>query len=78
MQILEDELERRWRVLFGQLHEGLDVPPAQWLRTEGLMEALALLESGCESRLQAAMAAVFHEVTGRSLEQDFEADWCEY
>lgn len=74
LQVLT-ELERRWQAMFEQLADGLDVPPGQRLRAEGLMEALALMDPGCEARLQAAMDVAYHRVNGRSLAQDFGEDW---
>lgn len=78
MVILLAELERRWLRLFQHLQRGLDAPPAQRLRIEGLMEAAALLEPGCEERLQQAMAVVYRQVNERALEQDFGEDWADF
>jgi hypothetical protein len=72
------ELERRWQEMFRQLRDGLDVPPAQRLRTEGLMEAAALLDPGSESRLQAAMDTAYRQVFGRDLAADFGDDWQDF
>lgn len=78
MVVLIVELERRWQRLFRQLEQGLDVPPAQRLRTEGLMEAAALLDPGSEERLQEAMDTAYRQVFGRNLESDFGSDWREF
>lgn len=75
MVVLIAELERRWQRLFRQLAEGLDVPPSQRLRLEGLMEAAAILDPGSEARLQAAMDTVYAQVNGRDLVADFGDDW---
>jgi hypothetical protein len=78
MLILIVELERRWQRLFRQLRDGLDVAPAQRLRTEGLMEAAALLDPGSEERLQAAMDSAYRQVFGRDLAADFGDDWSQF
>lgn len=75
MLLVLTELERRWKAMFGQLEAGLDVPPGERLRAEGLMEALAILDPGAESRLQAAMDVAYREVCGRDLAEDFGEDW---
>jgi len=76
--ILLAELERRWLRLFQQLQDGLDVPPSQRLRTEGLMEAAVLLDPGSEERLQQAMDVAYRQVNQRGLAQDFGADWSSF
>ncbi len=71
------ELERRWRDMFTRLAAGEDLPPGVRLRAEGLMEAAALLQPGCEAKLAECMDAVYRDAFGRSLEDDFGADWQE-
>ncbi|TXS89114.1 hypothetical protein [Parahaliea aestuarii] len=75
MEVLWNEARRRWRAMFETLQAGLDVPPGQRLRLEGLMEAIALLEPGCQDALQDAMDAQYQQVFGRSLGQDFGDQW---
>ncbi len=74
------ELERRWEALFTQLRDGLDAPPGQRLRIEGMMEAAALTDTGAESPagVSEAMDAVYRRVTGRSLAADFGDDWQQF
>ncbi len=78
------ELQRRWRELFSQLRDGFDAPPGQRLRIEGMMEAVALLQSegqeegqgeGAQALLQRAMDDSYRQVTGHRLAEDFGADW---
>lgn len=78
MVVLIAELERRWQRLFRQLAEGLDVPPSQRLRTEGLMEAAAILDPGSEARLQEAMDTAYRGVHGRYIAEDFGDDWRDF
>ena len=75
---LQGELEKRWREMFGALAEGADVPPAQRLRAEGIMEAAVLLELAGEEDLLAAMDACYRDAFGRDLADDFGADWREF
>lgn len=69
------ELEKRWQALFQQLRDGLDVPPSQRLRTEGLMEAAALLDPGSEEHLRDAMDTVYRQVFGHNMATDLGDDW---
>ncbi|TXS89271.1 hypothetical protein FV139_20245 [Parahaliea maris] len=78
MLLLLTELERRWKSIFEQLEAGLDVPPGERLRAEGLMEALAILDPGAEARLQAAMDVAYRQVCGRGLDRDLGDDWGEF
>ncbi|MBN7795615.1 hypothetical protein [Parahaliea mediterranea] len=78
MVVLIAELERRWRRMFRQLAEGLDVPPSQRLRAEGLMEAVAALDPGSEARLQEAMDVAYRAVNGRDIAADFGDDWRQF
>lgn len=70
-----DELERRWRQIFGVLHAGGEVPPAVRLRAEGMMETLVLLGLSSPPDLQSAMAACYSEVFGTTLEQAWGRQW---
>ena len=71
---LLQELEVRWRTMFTALAAGSDVPPAQRLRTEGMMEA-AVLGGAAEDALDVAMDACYRQARGRRLEADFGPDW---
>ena len=68
------ELEIRWRRMFDALAAGSDVPPAQRLRAEGMMEA-AVLGGAREDALDAAMDDCYRLAWGRRLEADFGPDW---
>ena len=57
MQSLLNELERRWREMFCALAAGEDLPPARRLRTEGMMEAAALLGAADDLDALAASGA---------------------
>jgi hypothetical protein len=52
------ELERRWHGIFSTLHSGGEVPPAQRLRTEGLMEAIVLLGIASPENVQDAFPQI--------------------
>ncbi|WP_116367206.1 hypothetical protein [Parahaliea mediterranea] len=78
MEPLRAEVERRWQALFAALLAGQDAPPGQRLRLEGLMEAIALLEPGCEHALQDAMDAKYRAVFGRGLAEDFGDQWRDF
>lgn len=78
MSLLVAELKQRWRLMFCELAAGNDLPPAQRLRTEGLMEAVVLNKEQTEQWLQAAMNAAYRESYGRGLEDDFGLDWQDF
>ncbi len=78
MDRLMEELERRWKTQFLALREGDDLPPGQRLRTEGLMEAVVLAGGAGAGQVTAAMDRIYREVYGRSLEEEFGADWGEF
>jgi hypothetical protein len=65
------ELEERWRRMFSTLHAGGEVPPTLRLRTEGLMEALVLLELASIDELQAALARCYAESYGSPPRDDW-------
>jgi hypothetical protein len=75
MHVLQTELEQRWRAMFVALAGGEDVPPAQRLRAEGMMEAADLLGIATREALLASMGGCYREVNGRSIEEEFGADW---
>ena len=74
-QTILQELHNRWQAIFSQLHEGSDVPPAQRLRTEGVMESAHSLGLLSIDEIQAEMAQVYLTVCGRSFEQALGEDW---
>jgi hypothetical protein len=69
------ELHLRWSAIFSALVEGDDVPPALRLRTEGVMEAAVLSGVAQEEDILAAMAECYLSTYGRSLEDEFGAQW---
>lgn len=78
MTSLLQELDTRWRHIFEALAGGEDVAPARRLRTEGLMEAAALLGLATQEDLLAAMDDCYREAFGHTLAQDFGEDWPEF
>jgi hypothetical protein len=78
MHPLMSELERRWDVMFKALVDGDDVPPAQRLRTEGMMESAVLLEVASVADLLLAMDSSYRSAYGRGLAEDFGADWQDF
>lgn len=72
------ELHARWRAIFTALNAGGDLPPAQRLRTEGLMEAIALAEELTPEKLQGQMDAIYCEIFGHNLEEEFGPQWQEF
>ena len=78
MHELEAELESRWRAMFTALADGGDVPPTQRLRTEGMMEAAALLGIASPGALTAAMQRCYAAAFGRGIDEDFGEGWQEF
>jgi len=78
MHLLQSELEQRWRAMFAALAQGDDVPPSQRLRTEGMMEAAALLAIATPADLVAAMERSYLAVNGRAFSEDLGADWAAF
>ena len=78
MHVLETELERRWQSMFAALAAGDDVPPGQRLRAEGMMEAAALLGVATPAALQQTMDRCYRTAFGRSIAEEFGADWQEF
>lgn len=72
------ELQRRWGDMFTALAAGDDLPPAQRLRAEGLMEAAALLGEATEEELVAAMDRCYRAAFGHSIAQDCGGDWRDF
>ncbi|PLW68366.1 hypothetical protein [Pseudohalioglobus lutimaris] len=75
MQVILDELERRWLAMFVALAGGDDLPPGQRLRAEGMMEAVVLAGGVTEDELTSAMNASFSAAFGQSLAAAFGEDW---
>ena len=78
MDELSRELVYRWHQLFCALAAGDDVPPAQRLRAEGLMEAAVLAGVASADELQRAMDAQYLLAFGSSLSDDFGSDWSDF
>lgn len=75
MHALETELQVRWNEMFVALAAGDDVPPAQRLRAEGMMEAAVLLGVASPDALIAAMDECYRKAGGHAIAEDFGADW---
>lgn len=75
MQKLIDSIDQRLQALLSQLAAGLDAPPGQRLRLEGLMEAAVLAEIASEAELRALLEARYREAFGRALEDDLGEGW---
>ncbi len=75
MHALETELEQRWHTMFAALAAGDDVSPGLRLRTEGMMEAAALLDVATPDALQASMNSCYQRAYGHAIAEDFGADW---
>ena len=78
MQVLQTELEHRWRAMFAALTRGDDVPPAQRLRAEGMMEAVVLLGFNTADELVASMDRCYRAAYGHGLDEEYGADWREF
>ena len=78
MHVLETELEQRWQRMFTDLASGDDVPPGQRLRTEGMMEAAALLGIATPASLIESMDRCYRAAFGRGIDDEFGADWQEF
>jgi hypothetical protein len=72
------ELEARWDRMFCALAAGEDVPPAQRLRAEGIMESAVLLGFASRESLQQDMDECYQRAFGRPLAADFGSDWCAF
>ncbi len=68
-------LRQRWLSAFTQLNEGEDWPPGGRMRTEGMMEALVLLQPDSTERQITAMDGCYREVFGCGLDETFGKDW---
>lgn len=75
MHKLIETIDRRLQALLSQLSAGLDAPPGQRLRLEGLMEAAVLADIASEAELRALLEARYREAFGRPLEDDLGEGW---
>ncbi|MEM9255670.1 MAG: hypothetical protein AAGA91_09485 [Pseudomonadota bacterium] len=75
MHALTQEMDRRWGRMFQQLVDGLDLPPTQRLRGEGLMEAAVLLDIHSPEQIDDAMEAVYKRIVGHGFAAEFGAEW---
>lgn len=75
MEMLLEELRRRWSGMFAALFGGDHIPPTERLRAEGMMESLALIEELSPSAIDREMNACYQQAFGRSLAEAFGADW---
>lgn len=78
MDVLLEELARRWSSMFRSLAEGEDLPPGPRLRAEGMMEAALLLGPAGADQIIAVMDDCYRGAFGRGLAQDFGEDWREF
>lgn len=75
MHVLQTEIEQRWRTMFAALAAGDDVAPSQRLRAEGMMESAVLIGIATPEALRDAMERSYQSAYGRSISDDFGADW---
>lgn len=78
MNELMAELDRRWRGMFGALAGGDDLPPADRLRAEGMMEAAVLMQLATSDELLLAMDTCYRAAYGRGIVEDFGEDWQDF
>ena len=78
MRDLQAELKRRWMAMFTSLADGGDVPPAQRLRTEGMMEAAAMLEVASSEQLVQAMNECYKVAFGQDITAVFGDNWQDF
>ena len=78
MHDLQEELKLRWTNMFTSLADGGDVPPTQRLRTEGMMEAVAMLEFASSERLVQAMDECYQVAFGQDIAADFGDNWQDF
>jgi hypothetical protein len=64
--------------MFTALAGGDDVPPSQRLRAEGMMEAAVLSAVATPEALSQSMDRCYQDAFGRSISDDFGADWEEF
>lgn len=77
--ILLEELIQRWSHMFTALGSGDHLPPSVLLRTEGMMEALALVATDLSpAAIDVEMNRCYAQALGRTLEEEFGEDWREF
>jgi hypothetical protein len=69
VDVLQTEIEQRWRTMFAALAAGDDVPPSQRLRAEGMMEAAVMLGIATPDVLIEAMDRCYRGVFGCGLDE---------
>ena len=75
VDLLQTEIEQRWRTMFSALAAGDDVPPSQRLRTEGIMEAAVLLGTATPDVLVKAMERCYRDIFGCGFDDVCGQDW---
>lgn len=75
MNAIQETLNDRWQRIFCAAATNLDIPPSLVLRAEGLMEALVLSRLSTQEDVWQAMAAVYQDSCGTTLEAEFGVDW---
>lgn len=75
MNSLMKELELRWTAMFTALAAGDDLPPTRRLRTEGLMEAVVLVDAASAQEVDEAMDGCYLQAFGKTIAGDFGEDW---
>ena len=75
MEVLMEELQRRWQGMFAALSRGEDLPPGRRLRAEGMAEAAVLLDLAASCELDEIMDKCYEAALGRPLAEDFGNDW---
>ncbi|MAL93508.1 hypothetical protein [Haliea atlantica] len=75
MSALIEELEGRWKEIYGRLAAGEDAPPTLRLRAEGLMEAVVLAGHASPEQLQSRLAAQYRQTFGHELATAWGEDW---
>lgn len=75
MTKLRSLLLSRFEDIFKRLEAGEDVPPSLRLRTEGLLEALVLIEEATVDELDKILEDLHKVHRGASLTEELGADW---
>jgi len=78
MDALIAELRARFDQMFAALAAGGDVPPAQRLRAEGMMEAAVLLGVATTDELLLLMNTCYKSAFDRDIAEDFAEDWQDF
>jgi len=75
MHALIETIDQRLLALLSQLAAGLDAPPGQRLRLEGLMEAAVLVDIASAAELLALLETRYEEAFGHPLADDLGEHW---